>query len=213
MGLISSLMGAYKYLEELWKKKQSDLMRFVLRVRAWEYRQLPTVHRCARSSRADKARRLGYKRAQGYVIYRCRIRRGGRKRMVRKGCVYGKPRNHGIRKLKKEQTHKNIAEQRVGRRCGNLRVLNSYWVGQDATNKFYEVIMVDPSHKRIRRDPEINWICSSKQGHREMRGITATSKKSRGLKKRGFAAMKIRPSKNANWKKRNIQRLWRFRSH
>ena len=29
-------MGAYKYLEELWKKKQSDVLRFLLRVRAWE---------------------------------------------------------------------------------------------------------------------------------------------------------------------------------
>merc|ERR1740123_2310668 len=166
-------MGAYKYLEELWKKKQSDLMRFVLRVRAWEYRQLPTVHRCQRSSRADKARTLGYKRAQGYVIYIVRVRRGGRKRMVRKGCVYGKPRNHGIRKLKKEQTHKNIAEQRVGRVASNLRVLNSYWVSQDASNKFYEVIMVDPHHKAIRQNPEINWIVSSKHGHREQRGLTA----------------------------------------
>ena len=31
-------MGAYKYLEELWKKKQSDVMNFILRMRAWEYR-------------------------------------------------------------------------------------------------------------------------------------------------------------------------------
>ena len=36
-------MGAYKYLEELWRKKQSDVLRFLLRVRAWEYRQLPKV--------------------------------------------------------------------------------------------------------------------------------------------------------------------------
>ena len=207
-------MGAYKYLEEIWRRKQSDLMRFVLRVRAWEYRQLPAVHRCARSSRADKARRLGYKRAQGYVIYRCKVRRGGRKRMVRKGCVYGKPRNQGIAKQKKAQTHKNIAEQRVARRCGNLRVLNSYWVAQDAANKFYEVILVDPSHKRIRRNPEINWICSSKNNHREMRGLTAVGKKSRGLKHRGNAkAAKVRPSKRGNWKRRNIQRIWRYRSH
>merc|ERR1711935_923110 len=213
MGINKFTMGAYKYLEELWKKKQSDLMRFVLRVRAWEYRQLPCIHRCQRSSRADKARRLGYKRAQGYVIYRIRVRRGGRKRMVRKGCVYGKPRNHGIAKLKKEQTHKNIAEQRVGRLCSNLRVLNSYWVGQDASNKFYEVIMVDPHHKVIRRNPEINWICSSKQNHREQRGLTATSKKSRGMQKKGHAATKARPSQRANWKRRNTQKLWRYRSH
>lgn len=31
-------MGAYKYLEELWKKKQSDVMSFILRVRTWEFR-------------------------------------------------------------------------------------------------------------------------------------------------------------------------------
>jgi hypothetical protein len=26
-------MGAYKYLEEIWRKKQSDVVRFLLRVR------------------------------------------------------------------------------------------------------------------------------------------------------------------------------------
>jgi large subunit ribosomal protein L15e len=29
-------MGALKYLEELSKKKQSDVVRFLLRVRCWE---------------------------------------------------------------------------------------------------------------------------------------------------------------------------------
>ena len=206
-------MGAFKYLEELYKKKQSDLLRFVLRVRAWEYRQLAVVHRCSRPSRPDKARRLGYKAKQGFVIYRARVLRGGRKRNIRKGIVFGKPVNHGIRKLKKQQTHKNIAEQRVGRRCANLRVLNSYWVGQDASNKFYEVIMVDPNHKAIRRDPRINWICSSKHGHREQRGLTAVGQKSRGLQKKGHQATKTRPSARANWRRRPTQDFWRYRSH
>ena len=31
-------MGAYKYLEELYKKKQSDVLRFLFRLRCWEYR-------------------------------------------------------------------------------------------------------------------------------------------------------------------------------
>ena len=46
--------------------------------------QLPVVHRASRPSRPDKARRLGYKAKQGYVIYRVRVRRGGRKRPVGK---------------------------------------------------------------------------------------------------------------------------------
>src|ERR1700741_1053332 len=82
-------MGAYKYLEELYKKKQSDVLRFLMRVRCWEYRQLNALHRASRPSRPDKARRLGYKAKQGYVIYRIRVRRGGRKRPVRKGATYG----------------------------------------------------------------------------------------------------------------------------
>ena len=205
-------MGAYKYLEELWRKKQSELVRFILRVRTWEYRQLPMVHRACKPSRPDKARRLGYKAKQGFVIYRVRVRRGGRKRNIRKGCVFGKPRNQGIRKQKRARTHKSVGEERVGRRCTNLRVLNSYWVGQDAAFKFYEVILVDPNHKAIRRDPRINWITDNVQKHREMRGLTATGKKARGMSQKGNSAVKARPSRRQNWKRRNTQVWWRYRS-
>ena len=51
----------------------------------WEYRQLNVIHRASRPSRPDKARRLGYKAKQGYVIYRVRVRRGNRKKHVPKG--------------------------------------------------------------------------------------------------------------------------------
>lgn len=39
---IPSQMGALKYVEELQKKKQSDILRFLLRVRCWEVRSFPT---------------------------------------------------------------------------------------------------------------------------------------------------------------------------
>lgn len=54
-----------------------------------QYRQLNVIHRASRPSRPDKARRLGYKAKQGYVIYRIRVRRGGRKRPAPKGATYG----------------------------------------------------------------------------------------------------------------------------
>merc|ERR1739848_713671 len=68
-----------QYLEEVWRKKQTDAMRFLQRMRCWEYRQLPTIVRMTHPMRPDKARRLGYKAKQGLVIYRVRVRRGGRK--------------------------------------------------------------------------------------------------------------------------------------
>ena len=36
-------MGAYKYVSELYRKKQSDVMRYLLRIRCWQYRQLTKV--------------------------------------------------------------------------------------------------------------------------------------------------------------------------
>jgi large subunit ribosomal protein L15e len=103
-------MGAYKYLEELYKKKQSDLLRFLLRVRCWQYRQLTTIHRASRPTRPDKARRLGYKAKQGYVVYRVRIRRGGRKRKCPKGNTHGKPVRQGVNKLKFQRSLRSVAE-------------------------------------------------------------------------------------------------------
>merc|ERR1711904_529453 len=106
---VSNRMGAYKYLREIWNRKQSDVTRFLQRVRAWEFRQLPTIYRATRPTRPDKARRLGYKAKQGYCIYRVRIRRGGRKRPVHKGQVYGKPRNAGINHLKARRSLRSVA--------------------------------------------------------------------------------------------------------
>lgn len=130
-------MGAYRYMQELWRKKQSDVMRFLLRVRCWQYRQLSNLHRTPRPTRPDKARRLGYKAKQGecwvqlhlhtsgrrlchhthrvfiqigYVIYRVRVRRGGRKRPVPKGATYGKPVHHGVNQIKFARSLQSTAE-------------------------------------------------------------------------------------------------------
>ena len=70
----------------------------------------------------------------------------------------GKPTNQGVNQLKYQRSLKSTAEERVGRRCANLRVLNSYWINQDSTYKYFEIILVDPQHKAIRRDSRINWI-------------------------------------------------------
>lgn len=103
-------MGAYRYVQELYRKKQSDVMRYLLRVRVWQYRQMTKFHRAPRPTRPDKARRLGYKAKQGFSIFRVRVRRGGRKRPVAKGCTYGKPKSHGVNQLKPYRCLQSVAE-------------------------------------------------------------------------------------------------------
>lgn len=66
--------------------------------------------------------------------------------------------------------------------------MNSYWVNQDATYKYYEVICVDPNHNAIRNDAHINWICNPVHKHRELRGLTSAGTKSRGLRVKGHRA-------------------------
>ena len=46
----------------------------------------------------------------GYVVYRVRVRRGGRKRPVTKGQTYGKPKTHGVNELKNQRGHQAVAE-------------------------------------------------------------------------------------------------------
>jgi len=204
-------MGAYKYIQELYRKKQSDVMRFLLRIRCWQYRQLNKIVRCARPSRPDKARRLGYRAKQGFVIYRIRIRRGGRKRPVPKGATYGKPAGQGVNQLKPVRNIQAIAETRAGKKLGGLRCLNSYWVAQDSSYKYYEIIFVDPAHKAVRNDPKINWICNAVHKRREQRGKTSANRKSRGLGKGHRYSQTVGGSRRAAWRRRNTLELRRKR--
>ena len=200
-----------KFIQEISRKKQSDSMNFLSRTRCWLYRQLPSVHRAPRPTRPDRARRLGYKAKQGFIIYRVRIRRGGRKKPVPKGQVYGKPKSCGVNQLKNQRSLQAVAEERVGRRCKALRVLNSYWIGEDSTYKYFEVILVDPFHKAVRHDPQIQWICKPVAKHREMRGLTSANRKSRGLGKGHGYSKTIGGSRHACWKRNNTLQMRRKR--
>merc|ERR1711939_1101627 len=194
-------MGAYAYLAELSNRKQSDVARFLSRVRCWNYRQLNVIHRATRPSRPYKAK-------QGFVVYRVRVRRGNRKKQVAKGATFGKPTNQGVNQLKFQRSLRSVAEERVARRCGGLRVLNSYWINQDGVYKYFEVILVDPSHKAIRRDARINWICDAVHKRRETRGLTSAGEKSRGI---GKGHRHNHAPQYSTWKKHNTLSLRRYR--
>merc|ERR1712170_24936 len=190
-------MGAYKYMNEVWRKKSSDTMRYLQRIRVWQYRNLNTIHRA-------------YKPTQGFVVYRIKIRRGGRKKPVPKGATMGKPTNMGVF-VQFARRLQSVAEERVGRHCGSLRVLNSYWVGEDSTYKYFEVILVDPNHNAVRNNPKLQWITAPVQKHREMRGLTSAGKRSRGVGKGHKFTNSIGGSTHAAWKRRNTLRLRRKR--
>lgn len=97
----------------------------------------------------------------------------------------------------------------VGKKMSNMRVLNSYYVGEDGVFKYFEVILVDPHHERIRNDPALNWIVGKK--HRECRGLTASGKRGRGINKKSKSNKNIGGSRRKCWKRNNTVTLKTYR--
>ena len=179
--------GAYSYIREAWKKPDVS----VLRKRMIGWRRTETVVRVDKPLRLDRARSLGYKAKPGFVIVRVRIRRGGRKRPKRKGGR--KSRRQTIKKVLK-MNYRWVAEQRAARKFISHEVLNSYWLAKDGLNYWFEVILVDKNDPHIKADKNLKWLTSSKNKGRVFRGLTSAARKSRGLRKKGKRAIKVRPS-------------------
>src|SRR3990172_10767269 len=154
---------AYKYIAEEWAKPEKSFVEQLMRQRLVIWRKQHTVTRLERPTRLDRARKLGYKAKQGFVIARVRVRRGGlRKQRPRSGR---RPKRMGVHKFKPAKSLRLIGEERTARKFPNMEVLNSYWVGEDGKSKWFEVILVDTSHPVIRSDKDIKWI-TEKQHHR-----------------------------------------------
>lgn len=187
---------AYKYIAEAWAKPDKSYVNELMRQRLMEWRQQPVVNRLDNPTRLDKARKLGYKAKQGYIVTRVRVRRGGLRKVRPKAGR--RPKRMGVKKFKPAKSLRLIAEERTARKYPNLEVLNSYWVGEDGRSKWFEVIMVDPNHPVIKSDSDINWI-TQKQHHRRVhRSLTSAGKKVRALRGKGRGSEKSRPSRKAN---------------
>ncbi len=181
----------YGYLAEYWKKPDTSY-KSPQKERLIQWRKEENFRRIERPTRIDRARSLGYKAKQGYVVARARVRKGGlRKPSIKAGR---KPSRRGIRKITPAKSIQRIAEERTAKKFPNLEVLNSYWVGDDGKHHYYETILVDSHHPSVMNDPKINWICKSSSKRRVLRGKTNAGQKGRGLRKKGKGAEKIRPS-------------------
>jgi len=185
----------YDYVGDQWKKQDLSY-KSPQQQRLIQWRKDENFSRIERPTRIDRARNLGYKAKQGYIVVRARVRRGGlRKHTLKAGR---KPSAKGISKITMKKNTQRIAEERTAKRYPNMEVLNSYWVGDDGKHYFYEVILVDPVHPAILKDKKINWISNVSNKRRVLRGKTSAGQRGRGLRNKGKGAEKIRPSIRAN---------------
>ena len=132
----------------MWKDNSAEL-----RKKATIWRKQNAIIRIVKPSRISRARRLGYKAKQGIIVVRMRVGTGGMRKQRPRGGR--RPKHLGVTRIKAAVSMKQVAERRVLERYRNMKLLGSYFLYKDGMHYWYEVILADPSHKRIVKDKEI----------------------------------------------------------
>ncbi len=188
--------SVYRYMARSFRQTLGDEGAALRHERLLNWRREHTVTRLEHPTRLDRARAVGYRAKGGFVVVRVRVRRGGqRKRAIIAGR---RPKHKGILRMTIAKSLRRIAEERAQKHYPNLEVLNSYWLGEDGKQKFFEVILVDPSHPEVRADPKIAWIGAPAQTRRVYRGLTSAGVMGRGLRASGKGSERFRPSRARN---------------
>ena len=161
----------YSHIRDAWKNPGEGKLAELQWQRQQEWRKQGAIERVERPTRLDKARTLGYKAKQGVVVARVSVRKGGaRKQRFKAGR---RSKRQGVKKITRRKNLQRIAEERANRKYRNLRTLASYWVGEDGSQKWFEVVLLDPEHPAIENDDDLNWICDDTQRGRAFRGLRA----------------------------------------
>ncbi len=198
--------SVYHHIGEAWKKPDTSFGTTNWE-RLVEWRAGESFERVEKPLRLDRARTLGYKAKQGVIVVRARVRRGGLNKSRWQGGHV--PKKMGVKKITMKQNTQVIAEQRTAKHFPNLEVLNSYWVGADGKQHYYEVILVDPFHPSIRSDKDLSWIATKPQTNRVLRGKTSAGQKHRGLRNKGTGAEHIRPSVRKSHRRQKDRLVWK----
>jgi large subunit ribosomal protein L15e len=182
----------YSHIKDAWQDPDDGKLAELQWQRKQEWREQGAIERIEHPTRLDKARELGYKAKQGVVVVRVSVRKGtARKSRFKAGR---RTKRQGVNRIGRSKSIERIAEERASRKYVNLRVLNSYSVGEDGSQKWQEVILVDPEHPAIENDDDLNWICDDSHTNRAFRGLTSAGKRGRGLNDRGKGTEHNRPS-------------------
>jgi large subunit ribosomal protein L15e len=157
-------MQTYAHIGKQWRTLIKNSSQ-VFKERAIAWRRGPTIVRLEHPTRLNRARSLGYKAKQGFVVVRIKISRGG---MRQKRPTSGRrPKHLGTLKIKGHFSSQDTADRRVLEKFPNTELIGSYPVYQDGRFIWYEVILVDIHHPSVqdsyelrKRFPEIKEIAA-----------------------------------------------------
>ena len=166
-------MRAYQHISSSFRqgyKERGD----ILKARLIKWREEPSVLRIQKPTNLARAHQLGYKAKQGVIVVRIKIRKGLRKREKPRG---GRKPSKAGRFFAMGKSFQAMAEERAARKFINCEVVNSYYVGEDGSDKFFEAILVDRIHNLVKNDKTYKQIVSRE--NRAFRGLTHAGREHR----------------------------------
>ncbi|MEM0149735.1 MAG: 50S ribosomal protein L15e [Candidatus Micrarchaeaceae archaeon] len=184
-------MGSYKNIKKTFQNEYKD-RNVEYRNRLTKWSSEPQLVRVGKPTNIARARELGYKAKEGIDIVRVRVHGGSRKRKQHGGGR--KPSKSGMY-FTRAKSAQAMAEERAAHAYPNYEVLNSYFAGSAGVMKYYEVIMLNRQSKVLASDPYYSAIMS--QRSRALRGLTSSGRKHRGLMRKSYGSITLRPSKRA----------------
>jgi large subunit ribosomal protein L15e len=145
----------YKHVAETWQKALKEKNPAV-KGRLVSWRKGPRVVRLEHPTRLDRARKVGFKAKQGFVVVRVRISRGG----IRiKRPVAGRRSKHlGVLRIKGQLPEAGVVAGRVKERYPNMKVLGSYFLMEDGIYRWFEAVLVDTHHPSVQADKELRQL-------------------------------------------------------
>ncbi|MGC8669898.1 MAG: 50S ribosomal protein L15e [Candidatus Micrarchaeia archaeon] len=184
-------MGTYKEMKSAFQNEYKERSA-IYKNRLSEWSQDPPIKRLEGPTNIPRARELGYKAKEGIDIVRVRVHGGSRKRKEHGG---GRKPSKSGRYFTRAKSLQSIAEERVSKAYPNYEVLNSYFVGKAGSTEYYEVIMLNKQSKVLMSSPYYSAIMS--QNGRAQRGLTRSGRKHRGIARKAYGTISMRPSKRS----------------
>jgi large subunit ribosomal protein L15e len=130
-------MNGYKYVLKNFQKgfkERSDS----LKKRIHDWRGQPTTVRIEGPTNIARARSVGFKAKQGFIMVRVKVKKG---KHVRRAPAQGRKPGRNRKTQSSGMGLKRIAEVKAGLKFINFKPINSYLAGEDGQFKFFEVVL------------------------------------------------------------------------
>ncbi|MFQ6011131.1 MAG: 50S ribosomal protein L15e [Nitrososphaerales archaeon] len=145
----------YRHISETWENNLKERTS-VIKEYAVSWRKEPAILRIDKPTRLDRARRLGFKAKQGFIMVRIRVSRGGMRKSRPKAGR--RPKHLGVVRIKASVGMQEVAARRVQKKFPNMKVINSYLVYRDGKNQWFECILADRDHPSIKADSDLAYL-------------------------------------------------------